>query len=198
MRPKIICFNGPPNSGKDLSAAILKVELIHKGFKVYPKILKFAYPLKKFITDFYFDGDENLFNGLDSSEEKEKPSRLLYGASSRQVQIEFAENFLKKLHGNDIFACIARDTIIKNEQYEIFIISDLGFDIELDTLAEEFGLDNIYLIRVFRKNCDFNNDSRKYLNPRFEDNFYVLDNNYSIENLFDEIKSLIIDLDLED
>lgn len=191
MSPKIICFNGPPNSGKDLSAAILKTELIHKGFNVYPKILKFAYPMKKFITDFYLDGDENLFDGLDSSGEKEKPSILLYGASSREVQKEFAENFLKKLHGDDIFARIAKDTVIKNERYEVFIISDLGFDIELDTFVEEFGLDNVYVIRVFRKNCDFNDDTRKYLNPRFEDTFYVLDNSYEIEDLISEIQSYV-------
>src|SRR3546814_15063132 len=45
----------------------------------------------------------------------------------------------------------------------ILLIRDCGFQIEVDPLEEWVGVENLYMVNLFREGCDFTNDSREYV-----------------------------------
>src|SRR3546814_11042184 len=54
--------------------------------------------------------------------------------------------------------------IQRNLDFEgILLIRDCGFQIEVDPLEEWVGVENLYMVNLFREGCDFTNDSREYV-----------------------------------
>src|SRR3546814_5188498 len=45
----------------------------------------------------------------------------------------------------------------------ILLIRDCGFQIEVDPLEEWVGVENLYLVNLFREGCDLTTDSREYV-----------------------------------
>lgn len=45
------------------------------------------------------------------------------------------------------------------------VFSDSGFQSEMEPLIEQFGIDNVVLVRLNRDGYDFSGDSRSYLEP---------------------------------
>ena len=80
----------------------------------------------------------------------------------RQFYIHVSENVMKPLFGIDIFGRLAVE-YIKNTTQKITTISDSGFPDEAMPVVEHFGLDNVFLIRIHRNGCDFQGDSRSYI-----------------------------------
>src|SRR3546814_2545694 len=59
---------------------------------------------------------------------------------------------------------MARLLIQRNLDFEgILLIRDCGFQIEVDPLEEWVGVENLYMVNLFREGCDFTNDSREYV-----------------------------------
>lgn len=133
-----------------------------------PSHEKFSAPLKEcfaalmevdindYVVEYYEDHKEEIIPCL--------------GVSFRQWQIDFSEKFMKPLYGNDIFGRLMKHRIHQSidqadtdaEEW-IYVISDCGFQIEVDHILKSIEPKNILLIRLHRKDCDFSGDSRGYV-----------------------------------
>lgn len=161
MSPKIILLNGPPHCGKDTIGNQLW-KLTNQS-----SVVKFATPLKTVATHLYCNGDRDLFDKMDAPEQKGKPDELFFGKSCRQVQIDISESYAKPMHGPRVFGKILASTIkqrMATEQTRTFFVTDSGFLPEAEELVDQFGRDNVILIRIHRDGKTFDGDSRSYIN----------------------------------
>ena len=153
FNPKIILFNGPPGSGKDTAAQFLNSHL-----NLAARMMKFATPIKECIPHLF--NDERSVDFFDRN--KDKAFSELFGLTPRQVMIAISEDFMKPLFGEDVWTRIAINRIVAGRSiYKHVIFSDCGFNIEVETLAEEFGKKNLLVIRMIRKGKDYKRDSRQ-------------------------------------
>lgn len=160
IKPKIILFNGPPFSGKDTVANELCSRIGPKA-----TVVKFAQPLKTVAKHLYCNGDQALFDRMDSPAMKNLPDDLFFGKSCREVQIGISEIFAKPFHGTRVFGQVLASTIRfkADEGKSVFLISDSGFRPEAEQLINEFGAENILLVRIHRPGKSFEGDSRSYI-----------------------------------
>lgn len=184
---KIILLNGPPRSGKDTAAEIaLSIIPPSKGI-----FYRFAAPLKDMAHAMI--GLPNLpseyFNNV-----KDQQTPDFFGLSPREVYIWLSENCVKPRFGFDFWSRIATRKIrgMTNARGDnsVVVISDCGFQEELDTLVSDFGSENIYLLHVIREGTSFASDSRSYINHDREQS-RVLNNNGTIKDLKAEMKKIL-------
>ena len=149
----IIILNGPPRSGKDTVAALIRRKLV--GTKDY----KMSMPLKAcFRAMFNFP---NEINQRMLEKDKEKPILQGHALTPRQFQIDLSEEFMKKRFGSDIFGQLAVRNIDKTPSHHI-TISDVGFMAELWPIIETFGT-SVRAIQISRPGTNYDNDSRSDL-----------------------------------
>ena len=160
--PKIILVNGPPYSGKDTA------------WEAYPKGIrtKFARSVKEGThAAFGLDTDDYDMDFFEHT--KDIPNKLFFGKTPREAYIAYSETFMKPFTGDKgVFGKLTSrwiDDIVmewsKNNLPELpFIITDSGFREEAEVIVEHFGPENVKLIRAHRKDCNFDNDSRSYIN----------------------------------
>lgn len=166
---KIILFNGPPGSGKDTIASMVQTQL--KG----AEIVKFAAPLKTVALHLYCGGDSRLFHEFDLDQEKKiSPSNVFLGKTCRQVQIDISEQYMKPMHGQDVFGKFLAATLERKVEAgdgnEIFLVSDSGFKPEAEVLIEQFGSQNVMLVRIHRDGFIFDKDPES---PKYDSRNYI-------------------------
>lgn len=149
---KVIILNGPPNCGKDTIADHL--------VKKYPvvKTKSFKKHLTA-ITQLIYNVSSEWWEANYTRELKEKPSEKLSGLTPREALIKTSEAVIKPNYGKDYFGKIAAETLEEG----INIFSDGGFPEEIECLTEDVGTDNIIIVRIKRKTCTYEGDSRNYL-----------------------------------
>ena len=161
---KVILFNGPPSSGKDTACKIAGRWL---GMNRYRYLhYRFAQPLK--------DGVHAIFGMPDIATEhfaqtKEIPNPFMMGMTPRQAYIWMSEEVMKPKFGQSFFADIAANHIenfFKTQNADCVIVSDCGFQIEVDRLCERLGAHNVIVVQLHRNNCDYAKDSRGYVNSQ--------------------------------
>lgn len=209
IKQRVILLNGPPNSGKDISAQML-LELFgggrHRAFKdvLYQETAK------------YFDVDVDWIRSMATDRTtKEAPTRRLFdrefnwvvrlaltlfsfirpvGFSPRQALIHVSENIIKPRFGDKYFGYRLVNSIIESGE-EFTFVSDSGFIDEIYPLIEE-GMD-VWVLRIKRDGCDYSGDSRRYLlDDELKDlgvRFIDIDNNGSLEDL----KAKLLEASLE-
>jgi len=154
---KFVLLNGPPGCGKDTATSHL---IPYLNFRH----LKFAAPIKRMVAALLECSASRL------EEIKDRPNRMLRyenylttrDDTPRGLLIALSEELLKPRYGNSYFgnvlwseACISPS--------ELFVVSDCGFQAEVERLIDNAGKANCLLIRIHREGCDFANDSRSYL-----------------------------------
>lgn len=210
MSKKVILFNGAPNSGKDASASILK-DLFGFG-----AIHAFKDELYK-ATAKHYDVDLDQFVTMARDRTlKETKTRILVenkgksllarivsfvmnlfsnqGISPRQALIHVSEDLIKPVHGNDFFGKQLANTInLSKEEY--FFIPDSGFIDELRPLVEAGH--EVYVVRIHRDGCTFQNDSRSYMTDELLAEFGLkgidLYNNGTLEDLKQSLLGIATD-----
>lgn len=150
---KIILFNGAPSSGKDIASQYLINNIPNS------KLMKFAGVLKERTHALYGFSNRDMFY---YESVKDKPSKDFLGLTPRQAYIEVSETYFKPTHGKRIFGEILAQEI-NNSEEDIIIISDSGFQEEVEVIESIFGAENILLLQPYRKDCDFSFDSRGYI-----------------------------------
>ena len=156
MSPKIILLNGPPRCGKD-TAQLAMPDSIR---------MKFAKPVKEGAHKAFglMDADMDFFEDF-----KDKPLDEFFGATPRQVYISFSEDFMKKVTGDKkVFGKLLAKEIREFEDSVLegghtYMITDSGFRKEAEAIVEEFGAENVLLIRIYRGVLNFQGDSRSYI-----------------------------------
>lgn len=165
MNKKIIILNGAPSSGKDTIAGYLRDRLNFTQMEVKSELFDIATMLSGISSVDWFNRYDDRENNL-----KEVSWDRLGGLSQREFLIKISEDWMKPVFGKDVFAKKLRDRIKSSDGKE-FVISDSGFQKEVDILVDEFGEENVYLARLHRDGCAFSNDSRGYLNHKYELDF---------------------------
>jgi len=183
MNKKIVFFNGPPRVGKDT----LVMGLLSK----FPTAIniKFSTPLKTALPVF-FGLTQSQIDMLEQN--KDAPRNYFLGKSWRDVQISLSEDWAKPIFGKKVFGNITKNIIENEDDTNIFLISDSGFQEEAAALVEQFGKENCLLIRLKREGTNFDNDSRSYWENIFDIKEITLYNDKSIEAGIDKAQEIII------
>lgn len=157
----IIILNGPAGSGKDTLAALL-LEQGHVQAKAQFKEPMFGIALAASgITP------EAWWGRYNDRESKEKPWGLLGGMSCREFMIHISEKFIKPVFGDDYFGNqLAIKYINRDPHVTDMVVSDSGFQSELDALGCTLGESEVLIVRLHREGYTFNGDSRSYISAR--------------------------------
>lgn len=165
---KLILFNGPPSAGKDTAFLALwnEKELRRAHFLAFNRM---SMPIKRAFASM-MNANIDAFGNVEHFEKTKNEIIPILRCSYRQWQIDFSEKFMKPLYGDNIFSrlCVARI-----QRYEaayahihdrfVILIPDCGFPVELETLSNAFGRENIFLWKIIRPSFTFAGDSRMYL-----------------------------------
>jgi hypothetical protein len=164
---KVIILNGPPCVGKDTLAHYFLEHLPYSGNPIWVEHASFAKPLKQLNQIIYNLTDAEV-KELDSNHIlKNTPQERFRGKSWRQVNIDISLK-LKEEFGQDYFGkhlvqrIEAREKIAPLEPLNV-VLTDGGFEEEAIPLIKKYGHDNVHVIKLIRKDCDYSKDSRKYL-----------------------------------
>lgn len=176
---KLLLFNGPPKSGKDFGAEYVvskfKDSILHKFAKILKEKTHALYGFHWRGHAYYEDC-------------KNDPHPDFLGLSPRQAYINVSETYFKPVHGDKVFGeLLVKD--LETLDWQLAVISDSGFKGEAEVLIEQYGADNITLIRVHREGCDFSNDSRSYIELPHVDTFDV--DNLGDDTYTDKIQAIV-------
>lgn len=178
MNSKVILLSGPPRSGKDTAGGIIKE---HFG----GTLEKFSGPLKAAIPHLV-----NVpFSILEESKDEPLDTYLML-PSFRQLQIDMSEKFMKPLYGNDVFArlLLYRMRCVTSE---LFIVTDCGFQIEVDAVVNTVGSQNCLLIHMSREGCTYAKDSRRPVQGVKGVTERYMPNNFSLDVLKDSLITFV-------
>lgn len=159
---KVVLFNGPPRSGKDTLARMLAEKLDKQRVTTPVREVSLSMPLREIAyatTQFaaQMDGpDYEFFKNMVFPE--------FGGIDGRHLMISISEDWLKPKFGSRVMA----DMLMARQAIQMFdgvmLVRDSGFQCEIAPLIERYGVDNVYLVRVHRDGCSFDNDSREWVN----------------------------------
>jgi hypothetical protein len=157
-KPFCLCMNGPPGSGKDEAGKFFSR---HWG----ASILKFAEPLERGVQAIY-EIDPTTWFGL-REPLKDSPAPELLGKTCRQTMIGLSEDYMKKLHGPEVFGRFAVAQVRRKQAQapmRDLVFTDCGFAAEFEFLKETIGDHyQVVLVRIARPDHDFTGDSRGYI-----------------------------------
>lgn len=177
-----ILLNGPPYSGKDTFAAIVK-----KHYGSVTSHRKFSAPLKQGLTEM-FRLTQHELDKLEA--DKGTPSPLLCGMSWRQAQIWLSEEVMKPKFGPDIFGRLMSKGVYGiDPRRRLVVISDSGFLTEANDVADRFGMANVHVVEIHKPGCSFEGDSRSYWSSE-RWNRHVLHNDGTLEEYEAKVLSL--------
>lgn len=174
---KLIFLNGPPACGKSTATTLIRKN-IKKHYIVFQKA--FAKNIKDgthaslglCIPWNYYEG------GI-----KDKPNKAFFGLTPRAAYIAHSEKYMKPIYGKDIFARLLfrdiNDILITYGKLKkaIVVISDCGFIEEYEYFVKKTNINNVLLLRIHRKNCTFENDSRIHIKTTLPSVFDIENNN---------------------
>lgn len=170
---KILCMNGPPESGKDTFARFLSEELRLQGKQYLIHKLSLAQDLKimsSLICD-YLQGmslkHELPWNPTGNWFDRKHKDKKIgeFNITPRAITIALSEDLFIRYCGDRFWINQAIKTIEDNHMSgykNIFIITDLGFQKEIDALEEIFPK-QVEVYQLFREGKDFKNDSRGFV-----------------------------------
>ena len=160
MKKRVIVFNAPPDSGKDVAVDYMEEVLRFEGHNV--RHLEFKETLFALVKSTYGISD-GVWDGLYTRENKELPSYYLtyrgHPISPREALINMSEKVIKPLYGEEAFGLAACSGIVKG----INLFSDGGFNAEMIPLINLVGARNVLVVKIFRGGRDYSKDSRDYL-----------------------------------
>lgn len=156
---KIIAFNGPPRSGKDTLANLLKTHLESNYYQ--HKVERVALSLPMRISACACLGQEYTEDWYESNKDVVHP---LIGTTFRQFMIDLSERHIKPMYGHAFWT---RSAIVSiKPKTHIVIISDLGFQSEIDYLNQLYGPDNVLVVQTDRVGSTWKGDSREPLSSQ--------------------------------
>lgn len=180
---KIILVNGPPGSGKDTIGWDIMEWINDNAYPMmgYISIEKLALPLRKIVFALA-EGE------LDIEQDKDKQV-MFGGLTPRKIMQSASEDWLKRLAGPNVFAELLSqriDThyvIYDHIEHHYVVVTDCGFQTEVDYIVDKYGEDNVYLIRMMREGCNFIGDTREFTSIPKRSHFATITNNGSYDDL---------------
>lgn len=179
---RVIIFNGPPSSGKDTACWYIKncfSNIVHMEVK------KRLIDITRVIYNVSISDWDSRYNEYT----KNVPWNKLDGLSQREALIKVSEHLIKPVYGSDYFGKALIEDIRDIPEGTTIVFSDGGFIEEVKSIADEVGADNVLIVRIYRENCSFDNDSRSYLFPDFCQNTSIT--NTSIADFYRKLDYLM-------
>lgn len=198
---RIILFNGPPRCGKDTAAKSFVTNKDGQDIRLplagMWKFEKMSFPLKWMFAAMTQTECDMYGNNSVWESKKEEAVPVLdeiiggqcFRTTYRQWQIDASEKFMKKRYGEDVFTRLFIERNPAHLPINV-LVSDCGFQVEYDALAEHYGAQNILLIRIVRDGCSFANDSREYIDG-MDGNIVLIDNNGTKDAFIAEVKDKV-------
>lgn len=180
--PRLILINGAPYSGKDTIAR----HFYHR-YHGPTALERFSRPIKHAFAGM-MNHTVNSFDEVFFFEKNKEKKIPTFNVSYRQWQMDFSEKFMKPLYGDDIFGRLLLTRIAEMATFRTVIIPDCGFQIEVDSIPDEYPT---LLLRVQRSGFDFSDDSREYVEPKPHWAFHRIENDGTAEELEEKSFSLI-------
>ena len=181
--PKIVLLNAPPRSGKDTLLYGLHNHFDNATIKSYA-----AYPKKGTHASLGIDCDYTYYEGL-----KDTPLPEFFGDTPRQAYIKHAEQYMKPLYGNDVYARIMAN-VLGEHTPDLTLIADLGFQEEYDALLPVYGAANILIIYLHREGYTYEryNDSRRKVKPANEfGSWGIINEEGNVDHMIEQAISII-------
>jgi len=159
----VVGFNGPPRCGKDTMAQML-ADWLDEHTNLPVRQVSLSMPLRRIA--YAMVGFTGKIDGPDYEAFKVLKYEAFGWATGRQIMIDVSEKFLKPAYGLEV---MARMLLADNRDMGngIILIRDSGFQVEIDPIAREVGADNLFIERVIRPGCIFNDDSREWVTHQF-------------------------------
>lgn len=183
---KLVLFNGPRHSGKDVASLYCESAFDAHHFKM-------SGPIKAAIRAmFNFHDDEIAY----LEQIKTEPTFLLFGRGYVETQISFSESWAKQLFDPWIFGNLAarqiRDYMRDNPDQKLYVCSDSGFTTEAQPVIDIFGKENTLLVKIHREGKTFAGDSRSYIDIEGVETVKLF-NNGTVDEYHRAIKNLVTD-----
>lgn len=150
MTAKIILLNGAPQSGKDTLAHYLEKELKAKHLKYAANVREVAGIIHPKVNFW----DETI---------KDIALECLSFQTPREVLIKIGMSLRTGLDKNVWVESLAEKIEAEYWGKTVAVISDCGFQNEVDVMIQRFGEQNVLLVQVYRDGYTFENDCRNYV-----------------------------------
>lgn len=160
---KVIVLVGPKGSGKD----VVGEHLLSRRSDVV--VRRFKEELLQDTIDYYNISEDWFYSVYDNRETKEVPLVELDGKSPREAVIFVSEEVMKPQYGQQYYGERLLETL---DPDAVNIITDGGVAnitedgeedwVELQPIVEAVGKDNILIVQLYRNECSFEGDSRRY------------------------------------
>lgn len=154
----LIGLSGPPRSGKD-SVGVALAKIIRARHPVTVCVRALSMPMRK--TIYAMIGKEYTLEHYETT--KDVPLPELGGKTIRQAMIALSEEHVKPLYGAGFWGRALLNTLPMEGGTRVIIVTDMGFDAEVDVFVEAFGADHCLWPQIVRPHHDFTNDSRSYV-----------------------------------
>lgn len=152
----IVCFNGPPYSGKDTMARMLADHMDSQSVVVPTRVVSLSMPLRRLAYQMV----GQTYTPSNYAEFKETFFEQ-FQRTGRQLMIDVSEKFLKLEYGSDVMAKLLLSEL--NGFHGVALIADSGFQCEVQPLVDAVGAANLYVAQIERDGCSFKNDSREWV-----------------------------------
>ncbi len=146
----VFLFNGPPGSGKDHSARIVRAFCVTSGFTCSGNESASAEVKRATHMIYGLPEDPDYFEGR-----KDVPQPELGGITPREAYIHQSERVIKPLYGKDYYGkkLIERLQSPAYAELDVILLPGIGFIEEAVEIVNYFGADNCFLIRIRRNFC---------------------------------------------
>ncbi|UYD72110.1 dNMP kinase [Vibrio phage vB_VpaM_VPs20] len=145
-------MNGPPQIGKDTIARIL---IEHKP---HVKSLTLSHEIRSMCAEFYNDSRFETHWDVQGWKDSHIEGLANGFSTPRQALIHFSERVIKPTEGQDYFA---KHFAAQCKSYNNALMTDLGFQVEADALAD--AMDLVIIVQLHHPDFNFDNDSRQYI-----------------------------------
>ena len=183
----IILLNGPPSSGKDTAAMFMK-KYLPGSVREYKMSTTLKSGLQTLLGLEQEDWNRMLAYGA-----KDEP-QLPLDITPREALIKLSEDYMKVLFGGDIFGHITVRRLKRMVSADHILVTDVGFTYEVVPILEEFGPKKMRILKLSRPNCNYEEDSRSYIDAdSLNMNPYTIDinNQYDLELFEAQVKNAL-------
>lgn len=154
---RVIGLSGPPRSGKDSIGAVLVDRLRYR----FPGVVVIQRALSTPMRMAVYGMLGLTYSVRHYENEKDTPRPELGGQSIRQAMIQLSEDHVKPRYGPEYWTRALINTIPPDAR--MVVVTDMGFDPEVETLTRQFGSLNCLWPQISRPGATFDGDSRGYV-----------------------------------
>ena len=158
-----VAFNGPPGIGKDTLADIILKSACGVAYRG-----TLATMIREMAALHYNMPEFQRLSSDRETKDKHYPGFPKGVSTPRQALIFFSEKIIKPRYGADYFA---ERFAAEMKDHRFSMMTDLGFDVEAQCLADE--IEFLVIVQLHHPDFDFSNDSRNYVDIE-RDNVVVI------------------------